>query len=230
MAGTRFRCGFVEFERELLELGRWTQPLLDPASRKRLSSFRDDVVAFRDSKRVEHVLRVESEASWATIPTRAWERSRKGAERIGTLSFHMTLHKVMEGKVARCFELGDDTAYHASIEDPKTGERAAWHFDLASSDGIGAVCHTQFVDPLPRLPSLVILPTDALEYLLAELFHADWDGIAARQGYREFHPTQRTRVKAFVGWQLGQLETSGSAWAVLRRARFGTSLDCTNVR
>jgi hypothetical protein len=96
---------------------------------------------------------------------------------------------------------------------------AAWHFDVGVANSPGHHFHTQISTrpdapneaaeiyfpkalDMPRFPSVLFYPLDALEFLLGELFLADWPKYAvgqnARVGFSDF---QTTRLKNVVkGW------------------------------
>lgn len=227
---------FEQVLQELQDLEGWTRSCLDARGPLRIKQLREDLRSVQESRRAGVVL-VDKPRAIATVQTRAWERNEGGLPKIGKLWFQMTVVPVQEKRV-RSFEIGDDTNFHLQIVDPETGEiDSEWHFDIVSSDGPGSILHTQFrhnmIDkpiPIPRLPSLVMLPSDALEFLLSELFHSKWSEVGQGKDYEAFSRKQQPRVRGFLEWQRRQLTGGGSVWSMLRQARLDGATDFSSGR
>ena len=103
------------------------------------------------------------------------------------------------------FEIGDDAApgchFHAQIE----GERLEPPFPHSLS--------------VPRLPSILVTPMAAFEFLLSELFQQRWQRHAAEEtaDMQRWKPIQRNRFIKLFEWQSEYLlGCSGSPWSALK--------------
>jgi hypothetical protein len=109
---------------------------------------------------------------------------------------------------------------------------AEWNFDVADAAAPGSHFHMQTPWPLqsafhdwpnaksdidvPRFPILFVLPTDALEFVLGEIFQNAWPKHRARFS----NPLQGKRVAQLIQWQLNQLIGSeGSPWLAIKSAK-----------
>ena len=111
---------------------------------------------------------------------------------------------------------------------------AQWEIEMGTSTSPGCFFHfgISHTDPpptlfkgtlsVPRLPSILVTPTDALDFLLGELFQTEWQqrnqedlDEAARWG-----KLQGFRLKKLLKWQHDQItEESGSAWNRFKHRR-----------
>jgi hypothetical protein len=121
----------------------------------------------------------------------------------------------------------------AQIINASTGAvLASWNFDIGNADAPGCHFHVQACWPreqergnwpndpasinVPRLPIPVVVPTDALEFLLGELFQEGWGAHRARFK----NPYQTKRLIALFEWQIKKLQSGGaSAWQALKAAK-----------
>lgn len=109
---------------------------------------------------------------------------------------------------------------------------ASWNFDIGNNESPGCHFHVQACWPkeanrerwpedpasinIPRLPVPITLPTDALEFLLGELFQDTWPPHRARFP----NPYQAKRLISIFQWQIKKLESGGSAaWHALKAAK-----------
>lgn len=128
---------------------------------------------------------------------------------------------------------------------------AMWRFEVGAHDGPGCHFHTQILgekvvgeegDPdngdaerepaeddvfphsldVPRLPGFLITPTDALEFVLGELFQDQWrdrasDGSAEVQVWKTF---QQERIKKILEFQRNAIaDAVGSPWIALKNCK-----------
>lgn len=75
---------------------------------------------------------------------------------------------------------------------------------------------------VPRLPSLIVTPFDALEFLLCELFQTRWPE-AVSQNYHHvtsWSKSQNDRLCKLLSWKLKVLqESQNGGWSALKRAK-----------
>ena len=113
---------------------------------------------------------------------------------------------------------------------------AMWRFEVASADGPGCHFHTQVLGDdevtagivfphsidIPRLPGFLITPTDALEFVLGELFQDQWRDRATDTSpevmiWRSY---QQTRLSRVLEWQREIIENAvGSPWIALKAGK-----------
>jgi hypothetical protein len=115
------------------------------------------------------------------------------------------------------------------IDDTKR-ELAMWRFEVGDQSSPGCHFHAQIegerIDPpyprslsVPRLPSLLITPMAALEFLLAEMFQSRWQQHAASETaeMQRWKPIQKQRLKNLFAWQTTCIDGClGSPWTAFK--------------
>ena len=109
-------------------------------------------------------------------------------------------------------------------------ELARWKFDIGNTDSPGCHFHTQILGEdddcqfpksldVPRLPTILVTPMDALEFLLAELFQEEWAREVATQSadLGMWSRAQKNRLIRLLDWQKSKIsEAAGSPWTYLK--------------
>ncbi len=109
-------------------------------------------------------------------------------------------------------------------------ELAMWRFEVGDNASPGCHFHTQIegerVDPpyprslsVPRLPTMLITPMAALEFLLAEMFQSRWQKHAAAETgeMQRWKPIQKQRLKRLLEWQQEGVDGClGSPWTAFK--------------
>lgn len=135
-------------------------------------------------------------------------------------------------------EVGDATSpgchFHASMTERnyKTGEPAATGTLLTPAGDIGSEANctgdgsgdSLFPEWLkvPRLPSIIVTPFDALEFLLCELFQNGWPQAVSESNHnvQSWSRSQNDRLSKLLRWKLDVLRNSTSGpWPALKRAK-----------
>lgn len=105
---------------------------------------------------------------------------------------------------------------------------AAWNFDIAVPGGPGCFFHTQipqnfqsaFPLDVPRWPSLLLTPVDALDFLLGELFQERWRKRANQandSNLGQWRDRQRARMVAVLNWLAKTAaDAGGSVWSHMK--------------
>lgn len=116
---------------------------------------------------------------------------------------------------------------------------AQWQFEIGASDSPGTFFHVGVGNaggelfpnnlPVPRIPALLVTPTDALDFLLGELFQTEWPqaNAAENDDTRLFGRLQHARLTHMLRWCLDGLTPRagvGSAWMTLKRTKPRTDL------
>lgn len=119
------------------------------------------------------------------------------------------------------------------FNDKAPEEVARWTVEVGDIASPGCHFHTQITLEdannkfpkflsVPRLPTLILTPMDALEYLLSELFQDDWYQHASRESPALVHWSgcQRNRLEKLLGWHLEKIrDASGSPWTTFKRQK-----------
>jgi hypothetical protein len=111
---------------------------------------------------------------------------------------------------------------------------ASWDFDIGNHQSPGCHFHAKFAHPnqaerellkdvdVPRLPSFIFMPTDAIEFVIGELWQDDWRKTAA-SGTREVEAWRhypKHRFKRLLEWYSSELSsTRGTPWVQLKCAK-----------
>lgn len=90
-------------------------------------------------------------------------------------------------------------AADGTVESDEHDERASWRFEIGDPKHPGTRFHSQVDWPLfegrrlevPRLPSIILTPAEALDFLLGELFQRRWP---LEQAGMEWQSNQRSRL------------------------------------
>jgi len=96
-----------------------------------------------------------------------------------------------------------------------------WHFHVGLCGEGDAVPFPHWL-PVPRVPGVLILPTDALDFLLGEVFQAEWAAKVSKDSYETqlLGNAQRTRIEKWCGWQAGLAASGhGSRWSRLKHGK-----------
>ncbi|MGH7771820.1 MAG: hypothetical protein ACREQA_06240 [Candidatus Binatia bacterium] len=112
-------------------------------------------------------------------------------------------------------------------------ELARWTLEVGGADSPGCHFHTQInLDhedhkfpsnlPVPRLPAVLVTPMDALDFLLAELFHDTWYEHTSRETdpVKQWRVCQGSRLGSLLNWQGQKIrEATGSPWTTFKRQK-----------
>ncbi len=101
---------------------------------------------------------------------------------------------------------------------------AQWQFEVGDPQSPGSHFHVGVPSdlPVPRLPSILVTPMDALDFLLGELFQTEWRRQVAQESdaVRMWAQHQRRRLTNLLRWQAEQLDHSqGSPWVFLKHSK-----------
>jgi len=137
----------------------------------------------------------------------------------------------------RLFQLVGNCSVRIYIhpEDAPNKVMAMWRFEVGAHDAPGCHFHAQILGDdnisdelfphaldVPRLPSFLITPTDAVEFVLGELFQDDWrnrgtDGSAEVQNWKSHQQRRLTRILEFQRDAIAN--AVGSPWIALKNCK-----------
>jgi hypothetical protein len=170
----------------------------------------------------------------------AFERGgRKGITVYGTVSTLWVINTDIHDPQRKTFILSGNASTKIRVfqfynESRGDQEIARWRFEIGAHDSPGCHFHTPVLQDredemfphrlsIPRLPSLLLTPTDALDFLLGELFQDTWYRIATQPRNNDlglWASHQRKRLRNLLQWKLDMVErTGGSPWMVLKREK-----------
>ena len=168
-----------------------------------------------------------------TVPSAgAYHRESAGALTVcGQLSCKWEIEKVALADGRAGFQVTDLASTSCAVvdvnrtEDPKV---AQWHVDVGDLTAPGPHLHMQVAWPsraasldIPRFPVFWVLPTDSLEFMIADLFQEDWEKNADHQNARmALAKFQRRRLQKTLGWFLAVVDRDRrTPWVAMRAAR-----------
>lgn len=222
--------------REIDELAHLAQPFLDPTSLHIVQSWSTNLRSLARNRRTEEWAWSISESN--PIKTRLTDtyepQDRRGPQKVwGELCFTWTIILVRPGPKATFSLRGNASSkIYIKMRDQGGGTTLVgqWQFEIGDSRSPGCHFHVglcrdnnDLLFPhwltVPRLPSLLIMPADALDFLLGELFQKAWKHrVSAENDHtRTLGASQRDRLTRLLRWKLDQVSaSSGSAWNWLK--------------
>jgi len=118
------------------------------------------------------------------------------------------------------------------LEDSKKECVAAWDFDVGNNESPGCHFHAKYHESdearraiydsidIPRLPTIIFMPTDAIEFVIGELWQDDSKRMAVNSAFAQWHKFTRTRMNRLFEWYSHQLKGAmGSPWMNIKIAK-----------
>jgi hypothetical protein len=236
--GLDFR--FSDLQLEITNFAQVSRHFLEEEAREILHNWLMDLVNFRDSPRPEYTWAISEEKPIRTIKTLDYDR-KAGFSVHGELSCIWEINPKTEakGKVKgkranqiMCLNGLASTKIKIIRDDQDCRPRtiAQWQFEVGDHQspgchfhvGIGHFGSESAVLPVPRLPSILLTPIDALDFLLGEIFQREWREVVSRETdqMKAWSKKQKTRLSKLLKWKQDQIEGSGgSAWNYLKHQR-----------
>jgi len=239
-AGLDFRI--ADLQSEVTSFAAVSQRYLEQESREVFRDWLIGLIAFRDSKR-QGVWRwaISEEKPIRTLKTIEYEPG----DRRGGFSVHGELCCVWDielkaeakskakrgGQVVSLYGIASTKIKIIRSElDAGALPIAQWQFEVG--DGRSPGCHFHIgikhfgtegsVLPVPRLPSILLTPIDAMDFLLGEIFQQTWKQEVNRDTspMQLWSEKQKTRLSRLLKWKQEQIDQSGgSAWNYLKHQR-----------
>lgn len=232
----------LSFDGVLREIGSLTKCasryLTSESTTTVLKQWESDLESFRDSDTLTTKWQIPAATPIRTVGSTSYDR-QTGRTVFATLSCAWELQKVKDPSDKKkrrnsnkAFLLKGQAKTEASLYE-KTNlsdvPLGRWSYEVGDGDQ-GTHFHTQIkVEnvppfphwlPVPRLPTIMITPMDALEYVLSELFQHEWtqhlSGRSAEVGV--WDSEQKERMRLLLEWHVGSVKKSGStAWNRIKR-------------
>ncbi|MCG8419161.1 MAG: hypothetical protein MJE77_14600 [Proteobacteria bacterium] len=188
---------------------------------------------------------IKIERPLRTKPSKSYQRDGKGALNIhACISFKWPIQNVWLGKKAKKkrdpythFQLAGSATTRIELvngEDPV----AMWRFEIGDDAAPGCHFHVQVLQDeryeclcrmfpkaldVPRLPTFLITPMDAIQFVIAELFQDEWPGHVDKQREVDRNTCRNQQLRRFhrlFDWQLKEMKKSTRPpWTVLKLAQ-----------
>lgn len=234
---------FAEMERELTNMRLVARRFLEPNSFERVLPRLIDELKNTKASSSTHSWQIHSYDPIRTVPSNGeYESSGKGNTVSGELTMIWEIRPIQEvgarkSVPKRSFRLVGKASVRVRIlkcaDSGDSVELARWRFEIADKASPGSYFHVQVLGddedtlfpkslPVPRLPSILLTPMDALEFLLAELFQTSWKAhVASENDYvRDWATCQRRRLLRVLDWKRAKIkDASGSPWTSLKGAQ-----------
>ena len=238
------RFSFSDMEKEIENLRQLAKPFLDTNTyewillkwKKELSNFRLANPGAHTTWEIseENPIRTKiSDGEYEPKPKKG------GLKVFGQLSCKWDIH--LSGEVKK---RGNPSPYFVLLglasskitiwsDGESPSEIARWTIEVGDANSPGCHFHTQIdLDAgdhkfpkalcVPRFPSVLHTPMDALEFLLSELFQDRWLEVssAGHDAVKTWANCQRSRLVNLLDWQRTKLkESSGSPWTMLKKQK-----------
>jgi hypothetical protein len=235
---------FAEMEHEIDSMRQLARPFLERASFERvIPAWQKQLTAFKD-KGLERPPRwsiKEADPIQTIISHGKYEpRGRGGKTVFGRISgaWDIQIPQAVgkkKGSAQKSFTLhglaSTEIAILEYFEDTQESKEIMhWTVEIGDATSPGCHFHTQIkcgdvehgLISVPRLPTLLFTPMDALEFLLAELFQDEWNKHTASENdfCKNWAHCQRHRLTRLLEWQLQEIEKAGgSPWTTFKRQK-----------
>jgi hypothetical protein len=111
-------------------------------------------------------------------------------------------------------------------------EIAMWRMEIGDSNSPGCHFHVQVLGQttnfpfpsslsVPRLPSLIMTPAAAVEFVLGELFQDEWAKHIGRNGphLNRWSTIQKSRWVNLLNWKLDLVQKSTNPWTSIKAGK-----------
>jgi len=231
---------------EIQCLSGLAKPFLEPETHRVLAGWESGLAAIEASNTsATSFWQISADMPLRTRKTRGFEPApKKGGHDIwGELSFVWTVNRVsvsnrklrdlicLNGlastrvRIFRDFDGGPKVIGQWQVE---VGDHQSpgWHFHVGLCRDGNEVPFPKWLC-VPRIPGVLIAPTDALDFLLGELFQDAWRKTVSTDHYQNvtLGKAQSNRIQRLSAWQSEQAaDGKGSAWNRLKHRRPASTL------
>jgi hypothetical protein len=230
---------FKNVHEELLAFRKVAERKLAPEARYTLNGLASDL---------EQIARAAGPKSWKTTKELKTLSSDGGHQRdqtghgrslYGTINFRWDVEPLghqgpKNQPLNRYFVLRNSTVRIRLIDDEEN-EVTTWDFDTGDDNSPGCHFHAKFAETgearralfrdvdIPRLPTLIFMPTDAIEFVLGELWQDEWRKIAmsSTTDVQEWRRYPQERFCRLLEWYLEVVKNglTGTPWTQLKKAK-----------
>jgi len=237
--GLHFR--FSALRAEIASLSKLAKPFIDVSCQYLLDSWSSDLQSIESTNSTAtSSWRISESTPIRTRTTREYEPAgREGGHDVwGELTFIWKVNRVSTNNRATkghmCLSGNASTKIKiCETVDGNPKVLAQWQIEVGAADSPGWHFHVGLCGeadeapfphwlPVPRVPGVLILPTDGLDFLLGELFQVQWRESVLKDSYetQQLGTAQLDRIKKFCSWQSGQVDSGhGSRWNRLKHCK-----------
>lgn len=238
--GVHFSVSSLKAEVESLSL--LAKEFLELESHPVLSSWAADLTTVGNQPSTKPVTwQIAEDRPLRTIKTEGFEpKGRRAKQPVwGELTFTWQMNRVSTDKrkpESRLLCLNGLASTKVKIFTEEAGAKmliAQWQVEVGSSDSPGWHFHVGLCTEndgghfpkwlsVPRVPGLLVAPTDVLDFLLGELFQNGWKQKVSSDIYQnvELGKAQNCRIQAMSTWHSSESKAgNGSAWTRLKLSK-----------
>jgi hypothetical protein len=239
-SGIHFSISTLRMEVE--SIGSLAKDFLELESHQVLASWSADLTAIGNQATTSSFpWTISEDRPLRTKKTEGFEPNRRKVKQSvwGELAFIWELGRVSTNKRkegAHLLCLNGKASTKVKIFTEKEGAKsmvAQWQIEVGSHDSPGWHFHVGLCQEsdeghfpkwlsVPRVPGLLVAPTDALDFLLGELFQEEWKKTVSNDLFPnvELGKAQKSRIQGMSKWHSSELASgNGSAWNRLKRGK-----------
>ncbi len=235
---------FQEFLDEIRAIKGVANNFLDRSASNVLDTFARNLETIRLTQRANSLWNIPLHAPLKTrISDGEYEQeNRRGRHKVfGEITSTWTIApsgpEAARKKPAKTFAVTGNASVRIRLIEPNSNsgdrELAMWRVELGDDAAPGCYFHIQVLGDndrvpfphslsIPRLPALVFTPMAALEFVIAELFQAEWRRHAAKETpeMNRWRSIQQKRLDRLFTWKQKLVrECSGSPWTAIKLAK-----------
>lgn len=239
MAYSGIRFHYERFVEDVGSFTRLATPFLDERGRDALAAFETELKNLRNAA-PQRTWRLRIPEERPVITGRSEGEYRDSEKRskpavIGTMSCVWEIRNPDKSRhPQRYFEVVGIASTSVCIRMADNDELVArWQFEMGDHQSPGCHFHAAVnqykaggIFPewlkVPRLPAILFVPTDCLEFLLGEIFQRRWYQHVTKESeiVNRWATSQSKRLSKLYKWQSEQIRRDGGTpWMTLKKAR-----------
>jgi hypothetical protein len=222
---------FATLRSELSNLAKMAKPYLERDCRGFLDDCLSDLQSIESSQHTEEKpWQIRETSPLRTVLTDGYELGCRGGDMVwGELCFVWGVKRVSttDQVTRKHLCLSGNASTKISICRKVDGQRKVlvqWQIEVGAANSPGWHFHVGIGGgfPVPRVPGMLVLPTDGLDFLLGELFQDAWRAKVSKDSpeTQVVGNFQVDRLDRWCKWQAEQIHMShGSCWSRLKYAK-----------
>lgn len=228
---------YTEMDREITSFMNLASRFITRDSARIADTWARQLKDFRDNNRTQIRWEIPERTPIRTILSEGEYEAKKGKCKSveGRVSSVWEIHKVMD-RAKRGKKVSDTRFCLNGLASTKLSILSdnevvmCWTMDIGDARSPGSHFHSQFKSqhpdmskfPVPRVPSILCTPMDALDFLLGELFQAKWS-LSANKSQSDlglWSRYQRGRMLNLLSWMKTLVESSSHApWLAIKSGK-----------
>jgi hypothetical protein len=230
---------FKNVHEELLAFRKVVEKKLAPDARDILSRLASDLEQIAQATRLKTWKTAREIRTLNSDGGHQRDHSGHGRSLHGSISFKWDIEPLgnkgpKNQPLSRYFVLRNSSV-RISLINGAEEEVARWDFDVGDDRSPGCHFHAKFAEAdegrrerfqdidVPRLPTVIFMPTDAIEFVLGELWQDEWRELAMSSAaeVNEWRRYPQDRLCRMLEWYLEVIKKglTGTPWAQLKQAK-----------